>query len=294
MKRVGLVVNPTAGKRRGATMGRDVADGLRAAGHDVLDLSATSAAAARANAVRAVDRGLDVLVVGGGDGMADLGVNVVAGTGTPLVVAAAGTGNDTAAALGWPVRDAVGTVRVVGDGTPHRIDAARRVEPDGSGTWFVGVLAAGFDSVVNERANRWPWPKGRLRYPLATLRELPVFRPIPYAVTIDGVTTRTDAMLVAVANGPSYGGGMHIAPDARFDDGLLDVVVVGAISRLELVRVFPTVFAGTHVTHPAVTVHRGRRVRLEADRIVAYADGERFGPLPLTCEVVPEAVVVLT
>lgn len=294
MKRVGLVVNPAAGRRRGAVLGRDVADGLRAAGHDVVDLSAPTASAARANAVRAVAHGIDVLVVVGGDGTAHLGVNVVAGTDTPLVVAGAGTGNDLAATLGWPVRDAAAVVRVVGDGVPRRIDAARRVEPDGSGAWFGGVLAAGFDSVVNERANRWPWPRGRMRYHLAILRELPVFRPIPYAVTVDGVTTRTEAMLVAVANGPAYGGGMRMAPDARVDDGLLDVVVVHAISRVELVRVFPRVFSGTHVDHPAVEILRGREVRLDAERVVAYADGERFAPLPLTCEVVPEALSVLT
>ena len=294
VKRVGLVVNPTAGKKRGAAVGRDVADGLRAAGHEVVDCSAGSASGARANAVRAISHGIDVLVVCGGDGMAHLGVNVVAGTDTPLVVAAAGTGNDTAAAVGWPIRDPAAVVRVVSDGIPRRVDAARRVEADGSGAWFVGVLAAGFDSIVNERANRWLWPKGQMRYNLAILRELPVFTPIPYAITVDGRRTETEAMLVAVANGPSYGGGMRVAPDASFDDGLLDVVVVNAISRTELVKVFPKVFSGTHVTHPAVDVLRGATVRLEAERIVAYADGERYAALPLTCEVVPGALTVLT
>ena len=88
-------------------------------------------------------------------------------------------------------------------------------------------------------------------------------------------------MLVAVGNGPSYGGGMRVCPDADLDDGLLDVVVVRALSIPAFLRVFPRVFAGTHVRHPAVEVLRARRVRLEAPGVVAYADGERVGPLPL-------------
>ncbi|MGL5909534.1 MAG: sphingosine kinase, partial [Phycicoccus sp.] len=158
---------------------------------------------------------------------------------------------------------------------------------------YVGVLAAGFDAVVNERANRWRRPRGPLRYHLATVRELPVFRPIPYVLVLDGRRFETEAMLVAVGNGPSYGGGMRVTPDASFDDGLLDVLVAHRISAFELLRVFPRVFRGSHVTHPAVEIVRARSVQLQAVGIVAYADGERLGPLPLTVEVVPDALGVL-
>ena len=157
----------------------------------------------------------------------------------------------------------------------------------------MGVLGAGFDSLVNERANTWPWPKGQMRYNLAILRELPLFKAIPYVVTVDGVRHETKAMLVAVGNGPSYGGGMQVLPDAQFDDGLLDVLMLHEISTLEFLKVFPKVFKGAHVGHPAVEIIRGRSVTLEAAGIVAYADGERFAPLPLTVEVVPGAVTVL-
>jgi diacylglycerol kinase (ATP) len=133
-----------------------------------------------------------------------------------------------------------------------------------------------------------------MRYNVAVARELPVFRPIPYVVTVDGERTATDAMLVAVANGPSFGGGMRVAPDASYDDGLLDVVILHRVSRAEFVRVFPTVFKGTHVRHPRVEVVRGRRIRLEARGIVTQADGERFEPLPLDLEVVPGALTVVT
>jgi diacylglycerol kinase (ATP) len=100
-------------------------------------------------------------------------------------------------------------------------------------------------------------------------------------------------MLVAVGNGPSYGGGMRVTPDARLDDGLLDVMVVGPISRPEFLRIFPRVYAGTHVRHPAVTIRRARSVTVAASGIVGYGDGERFGPLPMTMTAVPRAVSLL-
>jgi diacylglycerol kinase (ATP) len=292
-KRIGLVVNPTSGKNRGMALGIEVAQRMRTAGHEELDLSDESYAAARDRALGAIAQGLDVLAVVGGDGMVHLGVDLAAETKTTLAIIAAGTGNDVARGLGLPVHDPVRAADLVTTGTPRTIDAIRHVDVHGDRHWFVGVLGAGFDSLVNERANTWPWPKGHLRYNLAILRELPLFRAIPYAVTVDGVRHETRAMLVAVGNGPSYGGGMYVLPDASFDDGLLDVLMLHEISTVEFLKVFPKVFKGAHVTHPAVEIIRGRSVTLEADGIVAYADGERFAALPITVEVVPGAVTVL-
>ena len=292
-KRIGLVVNPTSGKNRGGALGLEVAHRLRARGHEVLDLSDETAAAARDRAIGAIAQGIDVLAVVGGDGMVHLGVNLCADTKTPLAIIAAGTGNDVARGLGLPVHDPIAATDVVGTGIPRQIDVVRHVDSRGDVRWYAGVLGAGFDSLVNERANTWPWPKGRMRYNLAIARELPGFRAIPYAVTVDGVRHETAAMLVTVGNGPSYGGGMRVCPDASFDDGLLDVMVLHDISTLEFLKVFPTVFKGTHVRHPAVEVLRGREVTLEAEGIMAYADGERFAPLPLTLEVVPAALTVM-
>lgn len=292
-KRIGLVVNPTSGKNRGGALGIEVANRLRARGHEVLELSDETAEAARDRAIGAIAQGIDVLAVAGGDGMVHLGVNLCADTKTPLAIIAAGTGNDIARGLGLPVHDPIAAADVVGSGIPREIDVVRHVDARGDVRWFAGVLGAGFDSLVNERANTWPWPKGRMRYNLAIARELPGFRAIPYAVTIDGVRHETAAMLVTVGNGQSYGGGMRVCPDASFDDGLLDVMVLHDISTLEFLKVFPTVFKGTHVRHPAVEILRGREVTLEAEGIVAYADGERFLPLPLTLEVVPAALTVM-
>src|SRR6476620_10251028 len=195
-------------------LGIEVAQRMRAAGHEVLDLSDESYAAARDRALGAIHQGLDVLAVVGGDGMVHLGVNLAAETKTTLAVIGAGTGNDVARGLGLPVHDPVRAADVVTTGVPRTLDAVRWVDPHGESHWYAGVLGAGFDSLVNERANTCPWPKGQMRYNLAILRELPGFKAIPYAITIDGVRHETRAMLVVVANGPSYGGGMLVAPDA--------------------------------------------------------------------------------
>jgi diacylglycerol kinase (ATP) len=292
-KRIGLIVNPTSDKGRGGALGLQVAALLKAGGHEVIDLSDQSATGARQRALAEIARGLDVLAVTGGDGTVNLGVNLCAGTETVLAIIAAGTGNDIARALQLPIHDAPGAAKVIADGRVRAIDAGLHTDADGGSHWFAGVLGAGFDSVVNERANTWGWPKGRMRYNLAIARELPVFKPIPYVIEVDGVAHRAQAMLVAVANGPSYGGGMRVCPDASFDDGLFDILVLHQISTIEFLKVFPKVFSGRHVAHPAVQILRGRQVRLEAAAIVSYADGERFASLPMSCHNVPAALNVL-
>src|SRR4051812_48189143 len=139
--------------------------------------------------------------------MVPLGAGLCAGTALPLGIVAAGTGNDVATALGLPVHDAPAAARVIAGGSVRSIDAGRVVDADGITRWWVGVLGAGFDSLVNERANRWVRPRGRLRYTLAVARELPVFRPVPFVLELDGDRRQARAMLVAVGNGPSYGEG---------------------------------------------------------------------------------------
>ena len=296
-RRVAVAVNPTSGGGRGRKLGAEVSGRLQAAGCSVVDLSGQSAAEALDRARAEVARGLDALVVVGGDGMVHLGANAVACTDVPLGVVAAGTGNDVAASLGLPVHDVAAAVAVVLEQRARPIDAVRGTAggavPTSDPRWFVGVLCGGFDALVNERANGWSWPRGRMRYNLAIARELPLFRPLPYEIELDGETWRTDAVLVAVGNGPRYGGGMRITPDASYDDGLLDVLVAGPLSVPALLRVYPRVFDGSHVRHPAVTVRRARRVRLSTPGVVAYADGERFGPMPVDLEVVPRALRVL-
>jgi diacylglycerol kinase (ATP) len=289
-QRVALIVNPTSGKGVGREIGAETRRLLREAGHDVLDVSGDGYEQARDQAAAAVADGVDTVAVVGGDGMVHLGVNACAQTSTRLAVVAAGTGNDFARNLGLPIRDARSAVALLASGRTREIDLGRVSHGVAGEKWFGGVLGAGFDAIVNERARRMTWPSGQLRYALAVLRELPVFRPIPYVVELDGHRLETRAMLVAVANTSSFGGGMRVCPDADVADGLFDVMVVHALSVAAFLRVFPKVYSGTHTTHPAVEIHRARRVRLEASGIHSQADGEAFAELPIDAEVVPGAL----
>ncbi|MET7641939.1 diacylglycerol kinase family protein [Streptomyces sp. NPDC005438] len=299
-----LLVNPTAGGGRGARAAEPVTRILQDAGHRVRALQGRDVPEALELAHRSVAEGTGALVAVGGDGMISLALQAVAGTSTPLGVVAVGTGNDIARSLGLPVRDPEGSARLLARaadaGEGRRIDLGRTVPGDGvPGQWFASVLAAGFDSRVNDRGNRMRLPLGRFKYDLAILAELAAFRPIPYRLTLDdGPTEELEATLIAVGNGPSYGGGMRICADASYDDGLFDLTVVGECGRGTLLRVFPRVYSGTHLSHPVVTVRRARRVRVEAalpegQTLSGYADGDRLGVLPLTVECVAGAVTVL-
>lgn len=287
-REIALLTNPTSGKGKGARARDAVLPRLRAAGFVVRNLEGRDADEALDLARQCVSDGVDALVVCGGDGMVHLGAQAVATTGIPLGIVPAGTGNDVARYFDIPRKGPLAAADRVIDFRPRTVDLAR------SGTkYFVTVLAAGFDAIVNERANKMTWPRGQMRYNLATLAELRVFKPLPYTIELDGVSRNLDAMLVAVGNGPSFGGGLRITEGAVLDDGLLDVVIIKPMSKPGLIRTYPKLFNGTHVTHPQYEHHLARTVTVAAPGIVSYADGERFGALPLTIECAPGALSVL-
>jgi diacylglycerol kinase (ATP) len=279
------VVNPAAGKGRAGAAATAAIDVLAA--DDVRQLTGRDGAHALELCREAVDAGLDLLVAVGGDGMAHLALQAVAGTQTAFGLIPTGTGNDLARALGLPLEPIAAAARLTGPVTS--VDAVRT----SSGTWWACVLGAGFDAAVNDRANRMTWPRGRRRYDLAVLAELRSYRPLPFELDLDGERLEAEAMLVALGNAPSYGGGMRVCPDARMDDGLLDVVIVGPMSRTTFLRLFPKVFSGRHVKHPAVRVLKAARVSVHAPSATAYADGEPLGSLPITSTVVPGALRVV-
>lgn len=302
MTRIGVVVNPTAGHGRGGSRGHRLLEAAQRRGHTLVDLSAEDLGSATQHARQAVVDGLDALVVVGGDGMVHLGANVVAQTDLPLGIVAAGSGNDIARAMGLPRHDVDAAVRTIEAGLEtggRAVDAVLAGPPGYSAhEWYLGVLSCGVDAAVNARANELTWPRGGGRYVRALLSEVSTFRPYGYRITLDDETWESTGSLVAVANGSLFGGGMRIAPDARMDDGLLDVVIAGPLTRAGLVAVFPKVYSGAHLRHPAVTVVRSRTVLIEPSPVgrmppVAFADGERLGPLPLHAEVHPGAVRLL-
>ena len=286
-REIALLTNPTSGKGKGAKAHDAVLAKLRSAGLSVRDLSGRDADEALDLARAAVQEGVEALVVLGGDGMVHLGVQAVADTAIALGIIPAGTGNDVARYFDIARKDPVAAAGIVINGATRQVDLARA-----GSKYFATVLCAGFDALVNERANRMTWPKGQMRYNLATLSELRIFRPLQYTLDLDGTQLSFEAMMVSVGNGPSFGGGLRITEGALLDDGMLDVVVIKPMSRGSLVRTYPKLFKGTHTTHPQYEHHLASKVTVACPGITTYADGERFGDLPLTVECAPGALTV--
>ena len=324
----------------------------------MLDATSWSYGTSRASATQLVESGaIDALVVVGGDGMVHLGLDVVATTGVPLGIVATGTGNDVARHLALPSRDIEASVAVIdaaltGSGHTLQADAVHATRPDGTPVageheWTMAVAGAGLDAAVNARANAMTWPHEEGRYVRAFLAEMVRMTPYGYRVTLEGVedvpgtnpwqpptaggarpspedtgslTWSGPAILLAVANTRVVGGGMDLAPTASVTDGLLEVLRLDPMSRFAVARLFPSIFAGSHLTHPAVKVVRARAVTIEAwdgrsngvpspsrtgseapvhlaRRLrrppLPYSDGEPLTDLPLRLEAVPGAVRLL-
>ena len=291
--RATLIVNPHSGCGAATRVAGTVADTLRAAVPALVATVTADAAATSKVAGQAAERGDDVLAVLGGDGTAHLAAQAVAGTATALAVLPSGSGNDLAAALSIPadpVQAARHIVQALQTGQRRRIDLGRIEGAVG----FTTVLCTGFDAAVSKRANEMRWPAGPRRYDLAVLAELAGLTPRTVRVQAAGTKVELEAILVAVGNGSSYGGGLRICPDATLADGLLDVIVIAAASRRRLLRVFPTLRTGGHVREPEVTVLRGETVRIDGDpRWPVYADGEPQGVLPVTVHCEPGALTVV-
>lgn len=223
------------------------------------------------------------IIAVGGDGLAHLVLQIAVPAKIAFALVPTGTGNDIARSLGWSQNDTLRIMERITSVPPVPIDLGI-VDSE----WFGAILSTGFDSVVNERANELSWPKGRARYNAALALELPKFTPLEYEITCDGDSFTTEAMLVAVGNGSSYGAGMKICANANMNDGLFDLIILEPVSKIEFIKVFPSVYSGRHIEHPRVKSLRGQKVRINGSAI-AYADGERIGPAPVTAECISGA-----
>lgn len=292
-RQIRLVVNPAAGKGRALELLPLVAGKLRDGGGNVEILLSRDFAEAQSMTRQAIQDDADVLAVMGGDGMMHLGVNTVAAAQlsgrnrTTLGLIPAGTGNDLSRGIGLDPHNAVAAAAIIAAGHRRFVDLAR------VGDTFVGaVLATGFDALVNRRANQMPWPRGSTRYAVATMAELRVFSPLQYRLILDGEVREQLAMLVAIGNTSSYGGGMLICPKADPYDGLLDVTIIHPVGRLKLLRLFPEMYSGKFVRDPCVEQLRVREVTVDGPGLVGFGDGEMIAAAPLTVCCVPRALPV--
>jgi diacylglycerol kinase (ATP) len=282
-----LVINPVAGQGRGASVGTHVAGYLNSHGIKYEIIIGRNGIDQADSLQRFLDRNPDcsgVMAVGG-DGLLHLVLQKITPAQVPLAMIPAGTGNDFVRTLGWSIDDVDAILQAVLSTKPSSVDLGLV-----DGEWFAAILSTGFDSIVNEKANAMSWPKGPMKYNAAIAIVLPRFKPHHYEIVLDDRTISTQAMLIAVSNGRSYGGGMLVCPQADVSDGYFDVMVLHPVSKLEFIKVFPRVFKGTHITHPAVEIVRSKSVKISADA-VAYADGERIGQLPVSAQCIPGALM---
>jgi YegS/Rv2252/BmrU family lipid kinase len=292
---IALLVNPSAGGGRALKRLPAVEAELRRLGVPFRVARTESIRHARELASAAADAG-EVTVPLSGDGL----VGAVAAAlrereDAIMGILPGGRGNDFARVCGIP-RDPVAACAILAHGEPRALDVGEVVSDGagGPGQTFVGIASLGFDSEANRIANEAPSALGPLVYAYGAIRALATFRAATFDVTVDRERRTFSGWTVAAANASAYGGGMFVAPDAKLDDGQLDVVMASPRSRAAFLRDLPKVFKGTHVELDTVSVLRGAEVRVTADRpFTIYADGDPIGELPATIRAVPGAIRVL-
>ena len=275
-----VVINPSSGGGKGAIVGGRVRQHFVGSLHEISYVEEASLATTLAilkNALTSTQ--FDLLICVGGDGLVHDLLPVLLEFELPLLVVAAGTGNDFARTLGLYRKRVPTLLDLPTKSASTRMDVGM-IYHSSFETPFVQILSAGFDSVVNERANSFSRVKGKIKYIAAVMQKVWRFRAVDFEISIDGVRQSRRAMMICVANGKSYGGGMQIVPQAKNNDGYLDVMLVEEVNPLQLLTVFPRVFLGSHVKHPKVHFVTGREI-LISGATMAYADGERIAPLPI-------------
>jgi diacylglycerol kinase (ATP) len=282
-----LAINPRSGRgqaRKKALIAKKYFDalGIRVSlveGHSLDDF--------RQQFIEQLDREIITGVVAlGGDGFIHEIIQHVVPRQIPLGVIPCGTGNDFARSIGVYRLSITEQINLIAHCDIRSIDLGRVDQ-----RWFAAILSSGFDALVNERANQMQWPRGRMRYNIAMIEKIIQLKAHSYQIRLDQESIDVEATLVTVANGPSYGGGMNICPDAKLNDGLFDVMVLGKVSRAELLRVFPKVYSGRHVGHPAVSFYRCKEIEIIGSGST-FADGEPISTLPLTATCVSNAMKV--
>lgn len=289
-----VIVNPAAGGGRTERLWPGLRDALRQAGLAFDWAPTTARGTATALARAATDAGAGLVVAVGGDGTLNEVVNGVVGAERPSSTVGAiltGRGRDAVRNLGLAGDARLAAHRLV-EGTDVRLDLVRAEWPDGSRRWAVGAAGAGFDAAVAARTAGGGRGRGALPYLVAVLRALAGHATVPAEVDADGERVWSGPLSAAVvANGVHFGGGMKIAPGADPADGRLDLVVLGNLGRLAMLRWLPSVYRGGHLACRQVATRSVRQVTVRASRpLPVHLDGEPAPVTPVTFAVSPGAL----
>lgn len=283
-----LIVNPSSGGGRGAEILPAVEAAISDRGLESTTVVTKSLKHGVDEAIAAHEAG-SVPVVMSGDGLVGQIGGALAEKGATMGIVPGGRGNDLARVLGIPDEPA-DAVALLATSSVRQIDVG-----EVNGRRFLCIASMGFDSEANRIANEAKVIKGNLVYAYAALRALALWKPATFTITCDeGEPFEVTGYAVAAANSRAFGGGMFIAPDAELDDGELDVVTTGNVSKLRFLANLPKVFKGTHIREDEVDVHRAATVEVSADRPFAvYADGEHLSDLPARLRVLSRALGVI-
>ena len=290
-RRLRLIVNPHSGGGRALAALPEVEAALVRRGR-AYDIHRTTSLEHGRELARAGVAAGETLVTLSGDGLIGAVAGAIADRPDALLgVLPGGRGNDLARVLGVPLHDLDAACAIVAGDHERPVDLGYVGDAP-----FIGIASLGFDSDANRIANAAPSWLGQGVYAYAALRAIGAWEPATFALEVDGAPAHVvTGWSVGLCNSRSYGGGMLAAPHAELDDGLLDLVVCGAMSKTRfLTQVLPRVFKGTHVNLPEVQESRARTVTVRADRpFTIYADGDPVGELPATIRAVPGAIKVL-
>jgi YegS/Rv2252/BmrU family lipid kinase len=287
VRKLALIVNPSAAGGRATAALESVQAALAGLGLEHRVELTRSLDHARELALEAAAAD-EVAVAFGGDGLAGAIAGALKHSQAVLGVLPGGRGNDLARTLGIPLEPGA-ACSVLASGVVRELDLG-----EVSGRTFIGIASCGFDSDANRIANATRVVRGKLVYSYSAVAALARWKPAAFEVRLDGERRAFTGYSVALANSKSYGGGMMLAPDASMQDGLLDVVMIGQVSKARFLALLPTVFRGAHVRQRNVEIARAREVEVRAERPFAmYADGDPLAELPASARALPGAVRVI-
>ncbi|MCZ6562068.1 MAG: diacylglycerol kinase family protein [Acidobacteriota bacterium] len=284
-----IIANPRAGHKRGARAIRELRLLLEAKGIKPELFETRYPGHATELAQRLAEKGEPRIVIFGGDGTISEVVNATVNTGIELGIISVGTGNDLARSLDLPYNQPEEALEVVLTGGPIKVDVGWEQE-----RCFISTLGLGFPAVIAQEVNKMKYLKGSPAFFIATYKAINHLRATPVKITLDDATLTVNCTSVLIQNTRFCGGGLLMAPAARMDDGLFDVVVVNDIGKVDLMLNFPKIYSGRHLEHPKFSLYRTRSVRIDTPiNLSKMFDGDIYGQTPVNAKVLRGAATII-